>query len=390
MAMNINLDIYTEDRVLKEMCILYWEPAGPDSFAHKTSELAAHFKISTSKLKKLVDENCTAYSTQFACSNCGAPRPFKTRTDFTTNQNYFSWDSWVCNTCVNIQREERKRLAETENERKYKILDDEYQNKRKSGLDPSCFSFSDAIYFISLIRVGMSEDLEYLFPRESYERQLSPTSDSDLEILRQLYRNGLICIHPGSRTDSLEINKDTPDSLTFYPLQVHWLLPLSDNQTANAAIAQIESVLRAKESWSEEWVNQSLLLRKEIALQESFQYLKFVLQEHGFDFSIGEKTTQIIKSLLNDFSVAQIYSLCWRAAKDAAAYYMRESVSKKQAANIVPGSIQRMAEKALSEGWEVKPYGRNFKVPQTMVSEVLYNMALQIGDAGFNAVIPKA
>ena len=387
--MKIEVDTQTDDPNLLELCNLYWELADGNTFTHKLKDIAELFDISTSHMRKLVNENCTAYSHKFSCDNCGAPRPFKSRTDVTTNQNCWSWNQWTCDTCKEILKVEQKQQAEIESRSKRDLVDAEYQEKRQSGLDLSHFSFSDAVYFISLIRVGMSEDLEFIYPRESYENPLSPTSESDLEILRQLYRNNHICIHPGSRPDTLELNEDDLNSFKFYPLQVHWLLPLSEDQKTQDVIQLVETALRSKDGWSEEWNDQSALLRREIALQESFQYLKFVLQEHGFDFSIGEKTTQIIKSLLSDFSVAQIYNLCWRAAKDAAAYFMRESISKKQAANIVPGSIQRMAERALSEGWEIKPYGRNFKVPQTMASEVLYNMALQIGDAGYNAVIPK-
>jgi hypothetical protein len=48
-----------------------------------------------------------------------------------------------------------------------------------------------------------------------------------------------------------------------------------------------------------------------------------------------------------------------------------------------------MAERALAEEWEVKPYGRNFNVPQCMVSQVLYNTTLRIGEAGFDQPVPK-
>ena len=60
----------------------------------------------------------------------------------------------------------------------------------------------------------------------------------------------------------------------------------------------------------------------------------------------------ILKSVLNDFSIGQAYNFIWRAARDAAAFYVREGTSKTHAANIVPGAIQRMGERALSEGWD--------------------------------------
>jgi hypothetical protein len=82
--------------------------------------------------------------------------------------------------------------------------------------------------------------------------------------------------------------------------------------------------------------------------------------------------------------VAQICNFIWRAAKDAAAFYVREAVSKQHAANTVIGAIQRYGERAKAEGWDIKPYRRNFDCPQSMVSEVLFNAVLRIGDDGFN------
>ena len=108
------------------------------------------------------------------------------------------------------------------------------------------------------------------------------------------------------------------------------------------------------------------------------------MSEHGFSFNPGEKTLLVLNNLLEEFSVSQAYNLIWRAAKDAAAFYIREHVSKEHAANTVVGSIQRQFERARAEGWKIKPYGRDRRCPQSMVSQVLFNTALPLGDDGFN------
>jgi hypothetical protein len=87
--------------------------------------------------------------------------------------------------------------------------------------------------------------------------------------------------------------------------------------------------------------------------------------------------------LLEEYSVAQAYNFIWRAAKDAAAFYQRGGVNKQYAANTVVRAIQRQAERALSEGWEVKAYRRDFRCPQSMIGQILFDTCLQIGDVGF-------
>jgi len=120
-----------------------------------------------------------------------------------------------------------------------------------------------------------------------------------------------------------------------------------------------------------------------MALWECIEYLIFTLAEHRLELNPGEKTLEMFSHLLERYSVSQIYSFIWRASKDAAAFYVRERVTKQHAANTVVGTIQRMAEKADAEGWEVKGYRRDFRLPQSLMSEVLYNAVLKIGSAGF-------
>ena len=75
-----------------------------------------------------------------------------------------------------------------------------------------------------------------------------------------------------------------------------------------------------------------------------------------------------------------MWCFIWRAAKDAAAYYQRGGVSKKQAANSVVGSVQRQTERAIAGEWEVPNYRRIPQIPNSLVTQVLFVTALKIGD----------
>jgi hypothetical protein len=55
--------------------------------------------------------------------------------------------------------------------------------------------------------------------------------------------------------------------------------------------------------------------------------------------------------------------------------------------NFLLWSIQAKAERALSNGWVLEPFSRNWDLPQSAVSKVLSN-ALQLGDAAFHTRIP--
>jgi hypothetical protein len=97
----------------------------------------------------------------------------------------------------------------------------------------------------------------------------------------------------------------------------------------------------------------------------------------------GFKTVSLVRLefLTDDEDLIQLCTLYWQ--KDAAAFYQRGDVNKQHAANTVVGAIQRQAERALSEGWEVKAYRRDFRCPQSTISQVLFDTALRMGDIGF-------
>lgn len=125
-------------------------------------------------------------------------------------------------------------------------------------------------------------------------------------------------------------------------------------------------------------------LCKEAQLNECIGFLKVMLEEHQLYLSPGEKSRQMLSRCLEHFSVAQVYNFIWRAAKDAAAYYMRSSISKRQAANSVVGNISRSLERALANEWKVKPFGRNYNLPQSSLIRVIFNMILGTDDSGFD------
>lgn len=41
-------------------------------------------------------------------------------------------------------------------------------------------------------------------------------------------------------------------------------------------------------------------------------------------------------------------------------------------------------ERALANEWEVKPFGRNYNLPQSSLSRVIFNMILGTDDGGFD------
>ena len=237
---------------------------------------------------------------------------------------------------------------------------------------------------LALIRAGAYENFSSIRPLELFDVPLSPQEELDHEIVKMLYRNNQLFVHPNSSLDAFTPLIDGKID-KFYTGKVMWLWRPTINDKERKEpwrlAAEIENIFKAGE-WPKQWAEKGehMLLWKKVALNECFVYLRHSLEQHQMSFNPGEKTIQTFLSLLNDFSVGQMWCFIWRAAKDAAAYYQRGGISRQQAANSVVGSIQRQAERALAGEWIVPNYRRIPQIPISMITQVLFVTALKMDD----------
>jgi hypothetical protein len=394
----IKLEILTEDKELATICQLYWEVDEEFNFVHKVVELAELAKIDKKKLPSLIQEACKIYVPEWKCENCEKPYIFSSRSDLTSNKKYLLLPadqkiSYVCSNCKKIRREkeiQERRNQEEEAKRARELIDEQkrleirelYDLSKRTPIDVRSLTLTDMIYLMAIVRAGAYEDLSKIMPLAMFDSSLSPTQDFTTEIVKHLHNKGLLYVHPDSEPEAF-VDEDIS---RFYIWRVCYAPPISTKSSDNPSGLINELLSLINGTWSEEWCEEAYVLWKRVALEETIEYLLFVLNEHHFEFSPGEKTNQYLEYALQNFSTAQAFNTIWRAAKDAAAYYQREGISKRQAANAAIASIQRNTERAIAEGWELRPFRRNFRCPQTMISEVLYNSIIKLGEEGFTLV----
>ena len=244
----------------------------------------------------------------------------------------------------------------------------------------------DMVYVTALYRNWHVDERGMVGPPYSKERPLAPTRELARDILAHLTRRGVIAVSPASPSDAFEFN----DELT--QVTAHFIYKVQYRLFPMLAVGLIAEVLRGIDELAKDgyWnvtnhgtSDESLTLWQEVALHECLETFRHQGQLHGFEPPSGEKTILTFRSLLEDFSVAQIYNIVWAAARNAAAYYQRGGVSKSQAANSMVGSCRTRGDKARVEGWEIKPYNRNFDRPRSELSHVLHDVFLEIGELGF-------
>ena len=290
-----------------------------------------------------------------------------------------------CKRCKDY-RFEKEQLAkekkQTLENKQREIILDNYRRDKEYSIDILELDIQMKVYLSALLRTSLSEGLKDIKPFYSSSLKLAPiTPDNKYErrIIEFLEQNKLIIFSPNTSLDSVIIEDDNINE--YYPLKATYRINISKNELK----IDIEELLY----FTEEELNDELLLTLwlEIGLYECLEYLYIRLDEYNLPSEhIGEKTISAIKEALNYFSISQVFYFIWKSAKDSAAYYQKERVTKKHAVNLVSGNISRTMERAIAQNWDISKYGRDYNYPQSIVSEVFFDRVLKIGDRGFNSV----
>lgn len=242
-------------------------------------------------------------------------------------------------------------------------------------------SLRDAVFLIALARIGLEEDGAVIRPLYSYEVPLMPWVDDSLTLLACLFDRGFIDVCPSTHNEGVYVERGT---VTLEMAAIEWQLTLGRDATeSRQRLRNLGDALQEREKWPQAWRDDILPLWHQLALGESLSYLERKLADHGFDFIPGDKTVEMVLSLLNHFSIAQIFNFIWSAAKDAAAYYLRGGVTRERAANFVVGACHRRAERAISEGWQINGFRRDYRHAESVVAGLFSHVVTRLGDDYF-------
>jgi hypothetical protein len=384
----------TDDEKITDLCSFYWFTEDGQTFPFKIKELCDLYQMTRNQLIKTALENSIGYSRTVSCSGCGCPLEFNHRSDF-LNKMRNTLDNWECSGCRSAKDPPNEPEEDDEPfppdkpdppdhwgpgfvhfEKRFREAKEDAAN----GLEIDILSLESALYLLSFIRTTANEDMTTFRPHNTLNGSLiSPTREFDIDILIHLFDEGVLIVDP-HRSPPGSIENDN----TYYVARVAYALPLIIGGPSVAKFsATLDHVIRSGD-WPDGWNCEVDDLYRKIALHECLQYLRIKMEEHGFELRIGDKTQQVLEIVLNHFSIGQACSFIWRAVKDAAAFYMRKNVSKRHAANTIPGSIRRTADRAIAEDWEIQAYRRDYNAPQSELSRLFFDVVLKTGRRGFD------
>lgn len=377
--LRVELLIATDDPEIADLCKLYWATDADGQYLHAVKELTERFGLKSGQVNQLVRNNSEAFTLDRTCPRCDKGFPVHSRTELTQSAY---WPDSACGKC-------RTELAAIQ-ERK----SDELRSAQRATIISTCaiternpISLEDidlrsAMALGALIRDGEPRESGIIVPLVVRSQKLAPTYTLEIQLMRSLYTDGIILVHPSSPIEAFDW-KDGSSAFpnSFYADQVAYYL--AGRGHATERVVRLESDLESVlpyDAWPTSWADQFPQFWREIAVAECEAFLVCQLAQRRLEFNPGAQTAAVIEQGLQWFTIGQLFNLLWRAARDAGDYWTRENVPKKQAANSAVTRFRAHVERAYAEGWSLKPYTRDRRLPISAISHLLFTSSLRLAD----------
>lgn len=287
-----------------------------------------------------------------------------------------------CGFCIS----ERNRIREEEEEKRKKflakkkeIIDRVYNEDIWEKVSEMNLGLEERLYLAVIMRSSLSEGGTYIEALNDRIDLLAPTDKFRKELVKTLYKQHILVPHTNSDLNAFDISEE--DGVSYYIYRVNYRIniePVDNNYEA-----MVKRLMYPDSDIFEEDEDFCFTMWKKIALQECLEYLLYRMDKVGYSFNPGEKTITVLEHLLENFSVAQIYNIIYRAIAYSTARYQAGEITKVHAQNSVISSCEKQGERAIAEKWNLKPYDRIKDLPQTLVSEIFFTSILKISELGF-------
>ncbi|QHE63943.1 hypothetical protein FHE72_23415 (plasmid) [Rossellomorea vietnamensis] len=337
--------------------------------------------------------------TDKVCPNCNNriafPRPRRTFLDkdlvaTCTHCSHVEARYCWCDACKENSKLEKIRLEQERAEKEKKkreIIEASFKLSLYSPVSESDLTFKDILFLSTLLRAGLDEKMERIQPPVEYEASMTPSTELTVELLQYLTHRKLIVPTPESDLGAFPEKDEEHFPFKYYIY--HVIYRLNIDPIGGDEKSLVQRLLYPDGNELLEQRDIALEMWKTISLHECLAYLVHSLNKVGYPFSPGEKTVAVFEELLNHFSVAQIYGIIYKSIANATKYEKETNINKKHAANLVVNNCERYGEKAIAENWRITNYRRDFNLPETIISKVLFDRILKISSLGFSEVPTK-
>ncbi|WP_107694418.1 hypothetical protein [Nitrosospira sp. Nsp2] len=239
---------------------------------------------------------------------------------------------------------------------------------------------STAVAFLAFSKCCRIDEDGFYGSLDESEVPFAPNGSYGVSLLTSLRKAGLISISEHSSPGTVFYEDSR---LTFDPQRVYWTGNMEENLRL---VEEIES--RAlTQNWPEHWQRQTDAIWYEIAMAECTEYYDYCAKKRSIRIRGDEAITAMLGNILRDYSVAQCYNIIWYGATNTSDLLCREKKSEAYAAKYMVSACQRRANRCREKDLPLTAFKRDLQLPRSMISYVLFELILKIGERGFTEAI---
>ncbi|WON72886.1 hypothetical protein [Nitrosospira sp. Is2] len=239
---------------------------------------------------------------------------------------------------------------------------------------------STAVAFLAFSKCCQIDEDGFYGSLDESEVPFAPNGSYADGLLASLRKAGFISISEHSPPGTI-LYEDS--RLNFYPRQVYW----TGNTEENLRLAEEIESRALTQNWPEHWRPQIDAICSEIAMAECMEYYDYCAKKRRIRIPGDEAITAMLRNILRDYSVAQCYNIIWYGASSTSDLLRREKKSEAYAARNVVFACQRRANRCREKDLKVIAFERSPDLPRSMISYVLFELILKIGERGFTEVV---
>lgn len=387
----ISLKIFSNDPKIKSICSRYWSIDKVGQFTEaNTKQICEDFDLRNHQLTKIIKENTVVTSDMYKCDVCDESLEVTSRSQYldkVKKRRHLRYGNIICDLCkekARLQAIEQTKLRKIQEKKRMLVARDELImiNTSKPPFRIEYLEFKELVFLKALLDHSGSESLESINPyNENPGIRIAP-GDIPNRIISELKDRNITLVDPDSASGTYYFGEE--GQLNYYPASVNYEINFDiDLYTNGSGFYKTIADLLSSPDFFKGHLEEFIELSEQIMIQSLLEFMLWMIDKHNLVFSPAEKTMIVLHGLVHDFSISQGMNIIYGSVKNAAAYAMQDSITRRQAANSVIGLIQRRAERIRQEKWDTKKFSRNYELPQTTVERVLYSKVFSGDDDAF-------
>ncbi|WP_108062259.1 hypothetical protein [Poseidonibacter lekithochrous] len=287
-----------------------------------------------------------------------------------------------CDNCNDSLEKEKKFIFKTNQD----FLNNVITFQKEKEFELESMTLKDKLIYLTFLKYLIDDDKKSFKPiNKLSDIPFSSTQGYSFDLIGYILGD-ILRFDDKSYNIGLVIPREEQDdykNYSYYPIKCKYV-PNIDIYSEDWIIESINYC--SKLDFQNESIDEVIDLWKEIASNELLEFLYHLLDKFNLDKNeeyVGDAIKESIRSITENFSVSQGYSILWYIIEKISAKKQETKMSRRYAVNMIPSYIASNLSKRISGEWQTKSYKRNYNLPQSAISLTYFNDILKIGEKGF-------